>query len=529
MGKILKRRKNAFILSIFTFVIISVFTLSDELLLLVEAHNLIPYSIDWTDTNLITVDNNWSVSDDLGARGYSGSDTPVTPGQDARTFLTESLVVDVDANETNPDTLVEGGVAEFEIANPTIALKASDTAHAPYINLLIDSRNFTNIRLRCNVRDIDGSANNAVQQVAVQFRIRDDETGPYMDVPSAYIADATQGGTATQITPIDVTLPPLANGHIALEIRIMTVNAVGNDEWIGIDDIMVTGVPAATPTPTPTPTSRRTRFDFDGDGRADISVYRPSDGIWHLLRSQTGFTSFQFGIISDRPVPADFDGDGKTDLAVYRDGTWFIQRSTLGFTAIQFGIIEDIPQPADFDGDGRAEVAVFRPSNGIWYVINLVNNNFTGFQFGSLEDKPVVGDYDGDNRADYAVFRPSNGVWYYQQSTAGFGAIQFGIATDRAVPADYDGDNRTDVAVYRPSNGVWYYQRSTAGFGAIQFGLDTDRPSPADYDGDGRADVAVFRPSNGIWFLQQSTAGFGATQFGISEDKPVPNAFVPLP
>jgi hypothetical protein len=218
MRTTLKKRKNAFILSIFATLVIGIFSFADELMLLVEAHNSIPYSIDWTNTNLIVTDNTWSVSNELGVRGYSGSDTPVIPGTDARTVLPESFALDVDANETNPNTLVEGGVAEFEIANPTIALKASDTAHAPYINLLMDSRNLTNIRVRANVRDIDSSANNAVQQVAVQFRFTPDETGPFTDVPSAYIADATQGGTATQVTPIDVTLPPLANGHIALEI-----------------------------------------------------------------------------------------------------------------------------------------------------------------------------------------------------------------------------------------------------------------------------------------------------------------------
>jgi len=255
MRTILKKRNNAFILSIFTFLMIGIFTFSDKYMLLVEAHNTIPYSIDWTNTNLITTDNTWSVSSELGVRGYSGSDTPVAPGTDARTFLTQSLVVDVDANETNPDTLVEGGVAEFEIANPTIALKGSDTAHAPYINLLMDSRGLQNIRLRCNVRDIDSTANNAVQQVAVQFRTRDDETGPYTDVPSAYIADATQGGTATMVTPIDVILPPEAEGRIALEIRVVTVNAVGEDEWIGIDDIMVT---AEGPTPVGTVSGRIT-------------------------------------------------------------------------------------------------------------------------------------------------------------------------------------------------------------------------------------------------------------------------------
>ncbi len=273
---------------------------------------------------------------------------------------------------------------------------------------------------------------------------------------------------------------------------------------------------------------RRTQFDFDGDGRSDISVYRPSNGVWYLQQSLNGFSGFQFGIATDKIVPADFDGDGRTDIAVYRpsNGVWYIQRSSTGFTAAQFGTSEDIPQPADFDGDGKAELVVYRPSNGVWYIFNLVNNQFTAFQFGTAEDQPEVGDYDGDGRADYAVYRPSNGVWYLQQSTSGFGGVQLGISTDKPVAADYDGDGRTDVAVYRPSNGVWYIQQSTAGFIGIQFGIAEDKPSPADYDGDGRADIAVYRPSNGVWYLQRSSSGFTAFQFGIAEDKPIPNAFV---
>ena len=275
-----KKRKNAAVLSIFTFLMICVFTFSNNLTVLVKAHNSIPYSIDWTNTNLIVTDNTWSVSAELGVRGYAGADTPVVPGADARTVLAESLILDVDANETDPNTLVEGGVAEFEIANPTIALKGSDTAHSPYINLLMDSRGLQNIRLRCNVRDIDSTANNAVQQVAVQFRTRDDETGPYTDVPSAYIADATQGGTATLVTPIDVILPPEAEGRVSLEIRVMTVNAVGEDEWIGIDDIRVT---AEGPTPTPSPEiSGRVTY-------ANASVVTP---VPSTVLSAVGSTSF---------------------------------------------------------------------------------------------------------------------------------------------------------------------------------------------------------------------------------------------
>ncbi|MEO8647668.1 MAG: FG-GAP-like repeat-containing protein [Acidobacteriota bacterium] len=284
-----------------------------------------------------------------------------------------------------------------------------------------------------------------------------------------------------------------------------------------------TPTPTPFPTPTPVPPSQRTKFDFDGDGRADISVFRQSNGTWYLNRSTQGYGSVTFGQAGDKSVAADYDGDGRTDGAVYRSGTWYRLKSASGtFDSVTFGVSGDMPVPADFDGDTRADIAVFRPSNGTWYILGSLGSYRT-VNFGQNGDIPMTGDYDGDGRSDIVVYRPSNGTWYRLDSTGPFISINFGILGDKPVAGDFDGDHRADIAVWRPATGTWYILGSQGSFKSVTFGILTDTPTPADYDGDGHTDISVFRPSTGQWFRLDSGSGaYNTIPFGISSDDPVP-------
>jgi len=280
------------------------------------------------------------------------------------------------------------------------------------------------------------------------------------------------------------------------------------------------------------PQQRSTMFDFDGDAKADMSIFKPTDGTWWRLNSSTNNATYnvlQMGVGTDQIVPADYTGDGKADVAVWRPSTaeWFVLRSEdNSYYGLQWGATGDIPVPGDFDGDGKADVAVFRPSQGLWYILQSTAGVRID-SFGNASDKPVVGDYDGDGKADVAIFRPSTGDWWVARSTAGLIAIHFGGPGDRVTPADFTGDGKTDLAVFRPSTSVWYVLRSEdTTFYGFQFGTSTDIPAPADYDGDGKADVAIFRPAAGQWWVAASTAGVSSVGWGSPGDTPVPSAYV---
>ena len=253
--------------------------------------------------------------------------------------------------------------------------------------------------------------------------------------------------------------------------------------------------------------------DFDGDHRAEVTVFRPSNGVWYIRNSVTGLDQgLLWGGQGDVPVVGDYDGDRVSDMAVFRpsSGTWYIRSSITGLlTAFVWGGVGDVPVQGDYDGDLATDVAVFRPSNGTWYIRSSNTGLTFALVWGGTGDVPVPGDYDADGRADIAVFRPSNGTWYIRSSRTGLmTTVVWGGAGDVAVPGDYDADGRTDTAVFRASDGKWYIRNSSTGLDeGLLWGGVGDIPTPGDFDGDRKTDMAVFRPSNGTWYIRSSITG----------------------
>jgi len=275
---------------------------------------------------------------------------------------------------------------------------------------------------------------------------------------------------------------------------------------------------------------------------SDLVVWRPTTGTWWIKDSTTGlYTTNQFGGSTDMAAPGDFDGDGLTDFSLYRpntpsagNATWFIQpnsqASTPNYSSLQFGLNTDVPVPADYDGDGRADIAVWRNSNNRFYILQSSNNSLRQVVMGQSGDQPVPADYDGDGAADPAVYHAQDSTWQIRQSTDGQVRVQpFGDGTlDVPVRGDYDGDGKFDLAIRRDSSAgdQWGYLRSSDGQ-VVSFQLQPrvqsgDVTVTGDYDADGRTDAAVWRPSNGVWYIRKSSDGqMRADQWGMEGDTPI--------
>src|SRR4051812_10753214 len=115
----------------------------------------LPLVQEWTDLTAISVDDDWSRVP--GIIGYRGDGLAGATGVNPQTILAEAgsggPIVDVNANQT-ATTLITGGVAEFHLTDPVVALQGSSTARAPHIVLTVSTLGRSNIHVSYTLRDI---------------------------------------------------------------------------------------------------------------------------------------------------------------------------------------------------------------------------------------------------------------------------------------------------------------------------------------------------------------------------------------
>src|ERR671916_3032361 len=116
----------------------------------------LPFAQPWSDTGLISRDDDWSGV--AGVVGHRGDGLTSAAGADPRAVLADGsgTPVYVDANEGDPGAVgLAAGVAEFELPDPVVALQGSATAAAPHLVVSLDTRGRSGVTVRYRLRDVD--------------------------------------------------------------------------------------------------------------------------------------------------------------------------------------------------------------------------------------------------------------------------------------------------------------------------------------------------------------------------------------
>jgi hypothetical protein len=204
---------------------------------------------DTASADRIASNDDWSLMQSV--EGYKGDDLSAE-GTDPQTVLTTEFGAGplpgggtdtfIQANKGNTSAVNNGGLAEFDRAPDLLDIcygfQGNVQSDNPYIVFYLNTTGYSDIRMSYRVRDVDAGNNSAVSQIALQYRVG--TTGNFVNVPAGYIADATQGPSIKGlVTTRYVSLPAAVNNQPQVQIRLITSNAAGPDEWIGVNNIII--------------------------------------------------------------------------------------------------------------------------------------------------------------------------------------------------------------------------------------------------------------------------------------------------
>ena len=197
-----------------------------------------PYDQDWSNGALITANDDWSGV--TGVQGYLGGDVRAATGTDPQTrHGARAACVDRRHRQRSRPGHLATAASSRSTATRS-RCRAAARADAPNLVFHLDLTGMTGTQFSFDARDIDGR----------RRQRRPADRGPVpgrriaattRTCPAGYIADATTGPSlATLVTHRDVALPAATDGQADVYVRVMTTNAAGTDEWVGIDNVAIT-------------------------------------------------------------------------------------------------------------------------------------------------------------------------------------------------------------------------------------------------------------------------------------------------
>ncbi|MFF8769638.1 hypothetical protein [Kitasatospora sp. NPDC015120] len=214
--------------------------------------------------------------------------------------------------------------------------------------------------------------------------------------------------------------------------------------------------------------------NWDGGGSANVGVFRPSTGEFHLRNDDGTLTKLYWGQQGDIPVSANWDGTGPDNIGVFRPSTgeFHLRYDDGTLTKLYWGANGDLPVAGNWDGGPAANIGVFRPSTGEFHLRND-DGTLTKLYWGQQGDIPVSGNWDGTGPDNIGVFRPSTGEFHLRYDDGSLVKVNWGTNGDLPVSANFDGANggpAANLGIWRPSTADFHLRMDDGSLIQINWG-----------------------------------------------------------